>query len=76
MAHAITFKPGLHGTLSPVNAAGDLVFPAAFIKSALVKLNNWRINYATRQQLRMLPDYLLEDIGISRYEIDNFKVRS
>jgi len=76
MAHAINYKPGLHDALSPVNATGDLVFPGAFIKSAWVKLNNWRINNATRQQLRMLPDYLLEDIGVSRFDIENIKVRS
>ncbi len=76
MAHAINLKPSLHDALSPVDAAGDLVFPGAFIKSVFVKINNWRINHATRQQLRMLPDYLLEDIGVSRFEIDNFKVRS
>ncbi len=68
MAHASYYNPVLHGTLAPAQSTG-------FLKSLWVKISNWRLRNVTRRQLRDLPDYLLDDIGISRYDIENYKLQ-
>ena len=66
MAHASYYNPALDGTAAPV--AGS-----SFLKAFRVNFSNWRRRINTRQQLRNLPDYLLDDIGITRYDIENYK---
>lgn len=33
-------------------------------------LRNWYLRRRTIQELKALPDYILEDIGINRYQIE------
>jgi len=69
MAHASYYNPALHGTLPAATGTG-------FLKSLGVKFKNWRRLNETRRHLRDLPDYLLDDIGITRYDIENFKLHN
>ena len=66
MAHASYYNPALDGTAAPVAGKG-------FLKALWVNFSSWLRRIETRRQLRNLPDYLLDDIGITRYEIENYK---
>ncbi len=70
MAHASYYNPALHGTLPPVAGRTDL------LKSLLEKFKNWRQLNETRRRLRDLPDYLLDDIGLTRFDIENYKLHN
>ncbi len=69
MAHASYYNPALHGTLAPVAGTG-------LLKSLLEKFKNWRLINETRRRLRDLPDYLLDDIGLTRFDIENYKLHN
>ncbi len=43
--------------------------PGIQIKKLLVKLNYWRLKRSHRNYLLKLPDYLLDDIGITRQQL-------
>lgn len=68
MAYASYYKSDLDGTLAPAARP-------SFLKSLLVNFHNWRLRAQTRRQLRKLPDYVLEDIGITRYQIENDEIQ-
>ena len=67
MAHASYYNPALHETL-PATEGTRLV------RSVWEKFNRWRLRNETRRQLRDLPDYLLDDIGITRCDIENYTI--
>jgi len=63
MAYATYYKPELHGI--PAAAAGP-----GYLQSVLAKYRAWRRRAKTLRQLRGLPDYMLKDIGLSRYQVE------
>ncbi len=70
MAFVSYYNPVLHGSLTP---AADTVFVKSFmgfLESSQLKFRNWRLRVETRRQLRRLPENLLQDIGITRYEVE------
>ncbi len=68
MALATYYKPELDKTLVTNQEIG------IFAKLA-ERFCEWRIRNKTRQQLRRLPDHVLEDIGINRYQIEHDLIR-
>ncbi|TXR54276.1 DUF1127 domain-containing protein [Reinekea thalattae] len=40
----------------------------ALVNAILTKLKTYRHRHSTRKTLKELPDYLLDDMGISRHE--------
>ena len=71
MAIVSYYNPVLHGSLSPATDSDFVQSLTGFLESSRVKFHNWRRCMETRRQLRNLPEYLLNDIGITRYEIEN-----
>ena len=68
MAFASYYKADLHPAEQSAPAAG-------MFSSLMMKYRLWRMRSVTRRQLRALPDYVLNDIGITRYQIENDKIR-
>jgi len=70
MAFVSYYNPVLHGSLAPAADADFVKSLLGFLQSSSVKFRNWRLRLATRRQLRRLPENLLKDIGITRYEVE------
>jgi uncharacterized protein YjiS (DUF1127 family) len=56
------------GTARPIPNAVGLVF--AIVQGRIAWARRWMRIRRDRRQLREMPDHMLRDIGISRYEID------
>ncbi len=70
MAFVSYYNPVLHGSLTPSADAGFVKALVGLLESSLVKFHNWRLCVETRRQLHRLPENLLKDIGITRYEVE------
>ncbi|WP_371816286.1 DUF1127 domain-containing protein [Neorhizobium sp. AL 9.2.2] len=45
------------------------------MQRAVRRFIRWRHRRQGSESLRHMPDYLLRDIGISRFQVDHFKER-
>ncbi|GBO83558.1 hypothetical protein A6779_11960 [Marinobacter adhaerens] len=51
--------------------AANYVHSSNTVKSSLIhKISRWHVNWRTRRQLARLPDFMLQDIGISRIDAE------
>ncbi len=47
------------------------IFSKSIHKIILIKLALWLRNFRTRKQLRELPEYLYEDVGLNRKQVEH-----
>ncbi len=73
MAHASYYDHTLQGALLPVGNTSSKQPSTGVLGKLQTAFHMWRLRIETKRQLRKLPDYLLQDIGVTRYEVENMK---